>query len=136
MNVRGSKLLAVLTAAVLTLASGTIQAYASFCQPAEKVEQESCCPSAEQDMQAEACTMDGCDCTIESQPTKPDQSPINSAPRASTWDFVAIADSDQPPSIDDEAPISDVVATYRDRAPPTTPDLFGNGLRGPPSPRA
>lgn len=136
MNVRNSKLLAVLTAAVLTLTSGTIQAYASFCLPAEKVAQEACCPNADQGVQAEDCAMDGCDCTIDSQPTRPDQSPGHIAAKAPTWDFAATADSDQTPTFDDEAPISENVVTYRDRAPPTGPVLSGNGLRAPPSQRA
>ena len=136
MNVRSNKLLAVLAAAVLTLASGTIQAYASFCQPAEKVTQEACCPTADHGAQAKACSMDGCDCSFDSQPTRPDQSPANTAAKAPTWDFVATADSDQAPSFNDEAPISENVGTYRDRAPPSGPDFSGNGLRAPPSQRA
>lgn len=136
MNLRSTKLLAVLTAAVLTLASGTIQAYASFCLPAEKVTQEACCPNADHGMQTEDCEMDGCDCTFESQPTEQKDSPATISAKAPTWDVPVIEESEQAPTFDDEPPICENVVTYRDRAPPTEPDFSGHGLRAPPSLRA
>ncbi|MCH7903038.1 MAG: hypothetical protein IH944_00560 [Armatimonadetes bacterium] len=136
MQVRSTKLLAVLTAAVLTLASGTIQAYASFCQPAEKVTQEACCPNGDHGVQAEDCEMDGCDCSFDSQPTEQKDSPATVSAKAPSWDVPMTEESERTPSFDDEAPISEIVVTYRDRAPPTGPDLSGNGLRAPPSQRA
>ena len=136
MNVRSNKLLAVLAAAVLTLASGTIQAYASFCQPAERVTQEPCCPNAGHGMQTEGCTMDGCDCTFGSQRTQQKDSPATVSAKAPTWDVPVIEESEQAHTFDDEPPISEKVVTYRDRAPPTEPDFSGHGLRAPPSLRA
>ena len=131
MNVRSSRLLAVLTAAVLTLASGTIQVYASFCQPAEKAVQEACCPDGDRGMQTEDCTMDGCDCTFDSSPTQQQDSPAVTAGTTPTWDVSVTATSEQLSTFDDSPVRCDPVVTYRDRGPASVLAISGNGLRGP-----
>ena len=136
MKGRSSKLLAVLTVAVLTLASGTIQAYASLCQPADKVVQQACCPAEDQGMQSEDCTMGGCDCTITSKPAQQEDAPAVIPANAPSWDVSAVADSRQLPSFDVRPASSQNVVTYRDRAPPKEPQNSANGLRAPPSQRA
>ena len=136
MKGRSSKLLAVLTVAVLTLASGTIQAYASLCQPADKVVQQSCCPAEDQGMQSEDCTMGGCDCTIGSRTQQQEYSPAVVPANAPSWDVPVNADSEQHPVFDDRPPTSKGVHVYRDRAPPKDRHCSANGLRAPPSQRA
>ncbi len=136
MKGRSSKLLAVLTVAVLTLASGTVQAYASLCQPADKVVQQACCPAEDQGMQSEDCTMGGCDCTIASKPAQQEDAPAVIPANVPSWDVSAVADSEQPPSLDVGPARSENVVIRRDRAPPREPQGSANGLRAPPSQRA
>ena len=136
MSVRGTRLFAVLAAISVTLASGTIQAYALLCQPAEAVVQDACCPGEGQGMQTESCTMDGCDCTIGSKPAQQKDAPAVIPANAPTWDVPVIADSEQQPSLGDR-PASPVnVVIYRDRGPPKDRHCAANGLRAPPSQRA
>lgn len=136
MKVRHTKLLAVLTAAVMTLASGTIQAYASVCQPAEKATQDACCPDDSQVVQAQSCTMDGCNCSIDTLPTQNNDSPAVAAAKAQTLDVPVTADSVQEPSFDAVPHDTTLVVSHRERAPPNEPDTSGHGLRAPPSQRA
>ncbi|MCH8979325.1 MAG: hypothetical protein IH945_08810 [Armatimonadetes bacterium] len=136
MIVRSSKLLAVLTATVLTLASGTIQAYASLCQPADKVVQQACCPAEDQGVQSEDCTMGGCDCTITSKPAQQEDAPAVVPTNAPAWVVPAVSDSEKLPSFDVGPPRSENVVILRDRAPPKGPQSSANGLRAPPSQRA
>ena len=131
-----SRLLAVLTVAVMTLASGTIQAFASLCQPADKAVQESCCPTQDQGVQTEDCQMGGCDCTIDSSPVQQEDSPALVPGKAPTWDVPVNAEAQRLPQIESGPVKSDVINTHRERGPPKQPDTSCNGLRAPPSQRA
>lgn len=136
MSTQGTRLFAVLAAISVTLVSGTIQAYASLCQPAEKTTQEACCPGEGQGMQTENCTMDGCDCTISSKPTQQEDAPAVIPANAPTWDVPVTADSERLPSFQDEPPRSENVLISRDQGPPKELHYSANGLRAPPSQRA
>ena len=105
-------------------------------QPAEQTVQEACCPGESQGMQTESCTMDGCDCTIDSKPTQQEDAPAVITGKAPTLDVPLTADNEQPPSLDNGSPSSDNVLISRDRGPPKKLLRSGNGLRAPPSKRA
>lgn len=136
MRLRSNSLLAVLTVAALTLASGTIQAYVSLCQQAEIPVQESCCPNQDQSIQAEDCPMGGCDCTIGNLPVQQDDSPALVPSNGPTWAVPAIADSRQLPQFESAPPRSEVIRTNCVRGPPQQLDASCNGLRAPPNPSA
>ena len=135
-TVRTRKLLAVLTAAVLTLASGTIQAYTALCQPPANVTQDACCPSDSKGMQTGKCTMDGCDCAVSEAPKQPEQPQAVLADKGFSVDVPITASCDVPSDFESIEVARVEPCLHQDRGPPDGPELSGHGLRAPPACRA